>query len=182
MSLEISQYSQENTCTRPANLLKKRLSHRYFPMNFSKLLRTPFLTEHIRWLLLYVEKYFLGNLHIWFIICATSLQKIFVIVSHVLRDTLSTSRLILLRKPALVARISKSSCYFSLLICHKQDSTISKNFKLTGSIYARRFYMTGDMVSLSKFIQGLLEKPTKQVVKLASFTSCGLQSFRKQNR
>ena len=32
----------------PANLLKKRLWHRYFPVNFVKFLRTPFLTEHLR--------------------------------------------------------------------------------------------------------------------------------------
>ena len=38
---------------RPATLLKKRLWHRCFPVNFEKLLRTPFLTEHLRWLLLY---------------------------------------------------------------------------------------------------------------------------------
>ena len=30
-----------------ARLLKKRLWHRYFPMNFSKFLRTPFFKEHI---------------------------------------------------------------------------------------------------------------------------------------
>ena len=29
-----------------------RLWHRYFPANFSKFLRTPFVTEHLRWLLL----------------------------------------------------------------------------------------------------------------------------------
>ena len=60
--LEISQNSQENTCARvsfliqlqgsPATLLKKRLWHRCFPVNFAKFLRTPFLTEYIRWLLL----------------------------------------------------------------------------------------------------------------------------------
>ena len=58
--LEISQDSQENTCVRvsflikkrPAHLLKKRPWHRCFPVNFVKLLKTPFLTEHIRWLLL----------------------------------------------------------------------------------------------------------------------------------
>ena len=37
---------------RPATLLKKRLWHRCFPVNFAKFLRTPFLTEHLRWLLL----------------------------------------------------------------------------------------------------------------------------------
>ena len=38
---------------RPATLLKKRLWYRYFfPGNFVKFLRTPFLIEHLRWLLL----------------------------------------------------------------------------------------------------------------------------------
>ena len=37
---------------RPATLLKKRLWHRCFPVNFAKFLRTPFLTELLRWLLL----------------------------------------------------------------------------------------------------------------------------------
>ena len=37
---------------RPATLLKTRLWHRFFPVNFVKFLRTPFLTEHLRWLLL----------------------------------------------------------------------------------------------------------------------------------
>ena len=32
----------------PATLLKKRLCHRCFPVNFAKFLRTPFLTEHLR--------------------------------------------------------------------------------------------------------------------------------------
>ena len=74
--LEISQNSQENTCTRvfflmklqaskfllflvfllltlrPATLLKKRLWRRCFPVNSAKFLRTLFFTEHLRWLLL----------------------------------------------------------------------------------------------------------------------------------
>ena len=37
---------------RPATLLKKRLWHRCFPVDFAKFLRTPLLTEHLRWLLL----------------------------------------------------------------------------------------------------------------------------------
>ena len=52
--LEISQNSQENTCARVsffnkvgslwlATLLKKRLWHRCFPVNFAKFLRKPFL-------------------------------------------------------------------------------------------------------------------------------------------
>ena len=36
----------------PATLLKKRLWHSCFPVNFVKFLRTPFFTEHLRWLLL----------------------------------------------------------------------------------------------------------------------------------
>ena len=38
----------------PATLLKKRLWHRCFPVNFTKFLRTPFFTEHLQWLLLLV--------------------------------------------------------------------------------------------------------------------------------
>ena len=37
---------------RPATILKKRLWHRCFPVNFVKFLRTPFVTEHLWWLLL----------------------------------------------------------------------------------------------------------------------------------
>ena len=33
-------------------LFKKRLGHRCFPMDFAKLPRTPFLKEHLQWLLL----------------------------------------------------------------------------------------------------------------------------------
>ena len=36
---------------RPASLLKKSLWHRCFPVDFAKLLRTTFFTEHLRWLL-----------------------------------------------------------------------------------------------------------------------------------
>ena len=54
--LKFSQYSQENTCTRVsflmglATLLKKRLWHRCFTVNFAKFVRTPFFAEHLRWL------------------------------------------------------------------------------------------------------------------------------------
>ena len=36
---------------RPATLLKNRLWHKCFSVNFAKFLRTPFLTEHLPWLL-----------------------------------------------------------------------------------------------------------------------------------
>ena len=35
---------------RPATLLKKRLWHRRFPVNFAKFLRATFFTEHLWWL------------------------------------------------------------------------------------------------------------------------------------
>ena len=44
---------------RPATFLKKRLWHSCFPVNFAKFLRTPFLTEHLRWLLLEEDILFL---------------------------------------------------------------------------------------------------------------------------
>ena len=56
---------------RPATLLTKRLWHRRFPVNFAKFLRTFFLTEHLRWLLLNEQrhdkhtkdtKYYTGNI------------------------------------------------------------------------------------------------------------------------
>ena len=37
---------------RSATLLKKRLWHRCFPVNFAKFLRTPFIIEHVWWLFL----------------------------------------------------------------------------------------------------------------------------------
>ena len=40
---------------RPATLLKERLRHRCFPVNFVKFLRTPFFIEHLCWLLLTLD-------------------------------------------------------------------------------------------------------------------------------
>ena len=44
------------TGLRPATLLKKRLWHRRFLVNFAKFLGTPFDTENLRWLLLNFRK------------------------------------------------------------------------------------------------------------------------------
>ena len=41
----------------PVTLLKKRLWHRCFPVNSVKFLRAPFLTEHLRWLLLLFDSF-----------------------------------------------------------------------------------------------------------------------------
>ena len=43
-------------------LLKKRLWHRCFPVNFAKFLRTPFSIEPLRWLLLNLCKHFYGKI------------------------------------------------------------------------------------------------------------------------
>ena len=48
--LEISQIHRKTPV--PESLLKKRLWPRCFPVNFAKFQRTPFVTEHFRWLLL----------------------------------------------------------------------------------------------------------------------------------
>ena len=51
--LEISPNSQENTCAGVSfTLLKKRLWHRCFPVNFVKFTRAPFFIEQLWWLLL----------------------------------------------------------------------------------------------------------------------------------
>ena len=42
---------------RPAILLRKSLWHRYFRVNFAEFVRAPFLTEHLRWLLLTLARY-----------------------------------------------------------------------------------------------------------------------------
>ena len=41
---------------RPAILLKRRLWHRCFPVNFARFVRTPFFREQFWWLLLYIPK------------------------------------------------------------------------------------------------------------------------------
>ena len=48
-------FSNKVAGLRPATLLKKILWHRCFPVNFVIFLRTPFFTEHLRWLLLHGE-------------------------------------------------------------------------------------------------------------------------------
>ena len=53
---------------RPATLFKKILRHRCFPINFAKFLRTPFITGHLRWLLLdyFFDINSLKNSFIWY--------------------------------------------------------------------------------------------------------------------
>ena len=50
---------------RPATSLKKRLCHSCFPVNFAKFLRTPYLTEHLWWLLLTFLFVYFKDLIFW---------------------------------------------------------------------------------------------------------------------
>ena len=47
-----SRQTLANHSLRPATLLRKGLWHRCFPVNFAKFIRTPFIIEHLWWLLL----------------------------------------------------------------------------------------------------------------------------------
>ena len=76
MFLEISQKSQKNTCARVSLLIKLQARalqlyykrepwHRCFPVNFA--IFTPFLTEHLWWLLLVVICFVIANTYsCWF--------------------------------------------------------------------------------------------------------------------
>ena len=49
----LAKFATKNFFARASFLiLKQRLWHRCFPVNFAKFLRTPFFTEHLWWLLL----------------------------------------------------------------------------------------------------------------------------------
>ena len=52
-------FTGKQLCQSLFALLKKRLWHRSFLVNFAKFLRTTFLTEHLRWLLLKVKCLFM---------------------------------------------------------------------------------------------------------------------------
>ena len=44
------EFFYEKSCLRPANLLKKRLWHKCFPVSFAKFLKTSFFTKYLQWL------------------------------------------------------------------------------------------------------------------------------------
>ena len=50
-----SSHQRCSACGGTCNFIKKRLWHRCIPVNFAKFLRTPFLTEYLRCLLLNIE-------------------------------------------------------------------------------------------------------------------------------
>ena len=55
----LAKFTRKHLCQslRPATLLKRRLWHRCFPVNFAKFLGTPFLKEHLQWLLLIFSQF-----------------------------------------------------------------------------------------------------------------------------
>ena len=64
-------------CLKPATLLKKRLWHRYFPVNFAKIWRTYFHIEHLCWLLLYEISY-PGNFALFLLIYHSNVREILI--------------------------------------------------------------------------------------------------------
>ena len=71
--LKTSQTSQENICVgvsfkkvaglKLCKIVKKETPRQVFPVNFSKFLRTPLFTEHLRWLLLVIISLTPDSLH-----------------------------------------------------------------------------------------------------------------------
>ena len=100
---EISQNSQENTCTRISFL---SLWHRCFPVNFEKFLRKPFFIEHLWWLLLESSQKLATEtaaLHSWHCYDVTIVGHYYAVVIIMLRFTTSWSclKLTFQTKPAL---------------------------------------------------------------------------------
>ena len=76
-------YSDKNLLIKKlkaCNVIKKRLQHRCFPVQFAKFLRTPYFTEHIRLLLLlyiltkYSASLFFYSLLFCFVLKGTPIQ------------------------------------------------------------------------------------------------------------
>ena len=53
-----SLFFNKDADVKPETLFKKRLWQRCFSVNFAKFLKTPFLTEHLWWLLLNISSWF----------------------------------------------------------------------------------------------------------------------------
>ena len=93
------------------SFIKQRLQHRCFPVKFAKFLRTPFSTEHIRWLLL--DSYVLLN------------------GKHHLEEILSTFlslcliHYVKIRLLVQISRFFNSMSYYSSVVFGKPDFDIS---------------------------------------------------------
>ena len=86
-----------------ATLLKRGPWHRSFPVTFARFLRTPFLTEHLRWLLLN---------ELWF--CYANLTTLF---NHVFKSFLATALVLypLIRGGSRTAATSKME-FFVIIV------------------------------------------------------------------
>ena len=71
-----TKFAGKHLFLRPATLLKKRLWHRCFRVNFMKFLRTTLYIEHLWWLLLYMQRKpsFFEVICIFGILCRSSHQ------------------------------------------------------------------------------------------------------------
>ena len=80
-----SLFFNEATDLRPATLLKKRLWHKRFRVDFAKFLRTPFFTEHLQWLLLILTHF------------RSSRPEVFLEISQNLQENTCTSFSLLIK-------------------------------------------------------------------------------------
>ena len=55
----------KDACVQVWNFIEKRLQHRCFPLNIAKFLRTAYLIDIIRWLLLEVEQTVIYKTVLW---------------------------------------------------------------------------------------------------------------------
>ena len=116
----------EAVARRPATLLKKRLWHRCFPVNFGKFLRTPFFTEHLRWLLLAVSVNQIANiLHcnyksngssVYGLINKAALLPFFYYCKTL--RFLGKLKITAARKVRLISDSTKGLFFFGVYLCH----------------------------------------------------------------
>ena len=75
---KLSVKMRSHSSLRPETVLKKKLRQRCFLVNFAKFLRTPFLIEHLRWLLLSIFlRIFRAQLFFaWYSVCEKKIEAV----------------------------------------------------------------------------------------------------------
>ena len=137
------------------DFIKTRLQHRCFPVNIAKLLRAPFFTGHLRWLLLWFVKWFTGfcALPTLFLNGLThSALECFVLLP--LKKTKQK------KKTALNDHISKTwKDLESRLKFLESSSNYLQNSVLFGALYSRCQRLQGLLMSQKKIFKLLLFFP-----------------------
>ena len=138
----------------PAILSKKRLWRRCFPVNFAKFLRTPFLTEHPRWLLLTLAVsvsvstlYFLLDVFSFF----TTLfhdywERIACKVGFPLVDFFHRKRLFSMRKFLIIGNIKKTPQIKSEAVA--QRCTLNKMFLEISGNFGKHLCQSSFLIKL----------------------------------